>query len=357
VTVAIYLTALCVPQLIAGTRVGAETAVPVRVVQPVPAETAETLRLTGSVTTQRRAGLSPRISGLVTAVHVDAGDRVEQGDVLLEMDSVLARLVLERDRAALVEARTRLAEAKRLRDEAVPLVRDKHLPPTEGHAREANVKLGAAAVARLDAEVREAEELVARHTVVAPFAGVISRKHAEAGEWVQTGTPVLDLVSIEHLRVDVQVPQERFAEIDEDVPVTVRLDGARGRTFPGRVIAKVPVHDPGARTFLVRVGIENADGRAVPGMSAQAFFAIPGHGDALAVPRDALVRQPDGTYRIWIVEGSGDDRHASSRNVVLGRAMAETVEVVEGLDAERPVIVRGNERLREGQLVRVLGGE
>lgn len=332
----------------------ADSAAPVRVTRAVAADTAETLRLTGTVTAERRARLSPRVSGLVSVVHVDAGDRVERGDVLLELDRVLAELARRRAEAAVEEARTRLSEAKRLQGEAAELVKDNYIPETDAHARDANVKLSKAVVARLEAQLREAAELVERHSVVAPFAGVISRKLTEAGEWVETGTPVLDLVGTEQLRLDVQAPQERFVDIDGETAVSVRLDGHPLRSFSGRVGAKVPVNDPGARTFLVRVLLEDADGWMIPGMSAEATFAIRGEPSAVAVPRDALVRDADGTNRVWIVQSVDGEARAFPRVVRLGRSLAETIEVVDGLEAELPVVVRGNETLREGQPVRVV---
>ncbi len=326
---------------------------PVRVVQAVATDSARLLRLTGTVTAERRARLSPRVSGLVSTVRVDAGDRVEKGDVLLDLDRVLAELAVRQAQAALDEARARLAEAKRLQAEAATLLRDEFIPESEVESRGATVKLNAAAVARLDAEAREARELVARHSVIAPFAGVIASKRTESGEWVETGTAVLELVGTEDLRLDVQVPQERFVDIEEDMAVEVRLDGWPDRPRVGRVAAIVPVNDPGARTFLVRVEL-GAAAAIFPGMSGDASFAIRGQPNAMVVPRDALVRAPDGGDRIWVVEARDGGTQAVPRKVSIGRALAETVEVVEGLALGDSVVVRGNETLREGQSVHVL---
>ncbi len=334
--------------------VAAETAVPVRVVRAAASDSARTLRLTGTVSAKRRARLSARVSGLVAEVHVDAGDRVDKGDVLVDLDRILAELTLRQARAALDEARARLAESRRLQAEAAALLADAFIPESEVEARRATVKRDAATVARLDAESREAHELVGRHSVVAPFAGVIASKRTESGEWVQTGTPVLELVGTEDLRFDVQVPQERFSGVTEGMPVTVRLDSLPDRTLVGHVDAKVPIHDAGARTFLVRVGLDEAEQSMFPGMSGEAVFAIVGEPGTMVVPRDALVRAPDGTDRIWVVEQRGGAAQAFAKPVRIGRSLAETVEVIEGLSAGASVVVRGNESLREEQPVRVL---
>jgi RND family efflux transporter MFP subunit len=353
--ISVAAVALVATLLLQSPRVLADPVAPVRIIRAVAADTTERLRLTGTVTAERRARLSPRVSGLVASVHVEAGDRVEEGDVLLDLDRVLAELARQRAEAALEEARTRLIEAQRLQGEARALMKDDIIPETAVHARRSNVNLNTAAVTRLEAEAREAAVLLERHSVIAPFAGVISRKLTEAGEWVETGTPVLELVGTERLRLDVQAPQERFLDIDAETPVSVRLDGHPDRSFRGRVAAKVPVNDPGARTFLVRILLEDAAGWMIPGMSAEATFGIRGEQSAVAVPRDALVRGADGTDRVWVVQQVDGQSRAFPRDVRLGRSLAETIEVVDGLEAALPVVVRGNETLREGQPVRVLG--
>lgn len=330
--------------------------VPVEVARPEKAEALGTLRLTGTVTARQRAGLSSRTSGLVRAVHVDAGDRVAAGDLLLELDDALAALELQRAEAELQEGRARLAESRRLRSEAAQLVAERHLPATELHARAADVDLAAAALARLEADVRASAERLDRHRLVAPFAGVISHKHTESGEWVETGTAVLDLVDTDHLRLDVQVPQERFAEITAETPVAVEAHGSPGSAISARVAAKVPVGDMAARTFLVRADFRDPTGNVIPGMSARAAFAIGGAPHALSVPRDALVRSANGSQIIWTVDRSRGEPRALARQVELGRSLATNVEVLAGLDAGVDVIVRGNEGLRDGLKLDIRAG-
>jgi RND family efflux transporter MFP subunit len=326
---------------------------PVTVVTAAPGPVLDRIELTGTVTSERSASLSPRVSGLVAAVRVDAGAAVKVGDVLLELDAELARLALARADAALAEARAQQAEAARLREEARQQVERRLVPETRLHAAEAELRIATAAVDRLQAERRQQAEIVARHTLAAPFPGMVSRKLAEVGEWVETGTPVVELVDTQRLRLDVQAPQERYYQIAPGAPVEVRAGALNGRVFAGRVAAKVPVKDPSARTFLVRVAVEDAGGRLTPGMSAEALFSLRGEGEALVVPRDAIVRQPDGGAAVWVVNGTSP-ASVSARPVRLGRALAGGIEIVSGLEAGERVVLRGNETLREGQPVKVV---
>lgn len=326
----------------------------VTVVEATVSRIVDELPLTGTVTSKRHAALSPRVSGLVSAVHFDAGDHVHKGEVLLKLDSVLAELQLRRAEAAVAEAQARLVEGERLRDEAFRLVRDHTIPETQVLAAQAEVRVRAAALSRLEAERNQQAETVRRHALVAPFAGVISRKLTEAGEWVETGTPVLELVSVDDLRLDVEAPQEQFHDIEIGIPVTIRLDALPGRVFDGQVAAKVPVKDPAARTFLVRVEVDDPDGLMTPGMSAEAEFRIHTGRQGVIVPRDALVSQPDGSVSVWVVTDNDGRLTVSQRQVKLGRTPSEGVEILKGLAAGQTVVVRGNEILTEGQPVRVL---
>lgn len=312
------------------------------------------LPLTGTVTSESSAALSPRVSGLVSTVHVDAGDRVEKGAALLKLDPTLAELELQRIEATVAEARIRLIEAERLRDEARELVDGRNIAVTQMRAAEAEAQIRAAIIVSSEAERRRQAEVVERHTIIAPFAGVISRKLTEAGEWVETGTSVLELIAINRLRLDVQVPQERFHAVDTGTTVEIRLDAMPEHHFDGRLSAKVPVNDPTARTFLARVLVDNPAGLMTPGMSAQALFRIETGRRGLVIPRDALVRQPDGSSSVWIVNEGDNPHRVSQRQVQLGRTLSAGIEIREGLKAGQRVVIRGNETLSEGQRVRVL---
>jgi RND family efflux transporter MFP subunit len=333
--------------------VQAQEAAPVVVATVTLAPLARELRLTGTVTSERAAALSPRVSGLVSKVHVDAGARVSTGQVLLELDAAIARLALARAQAGLEEARAQLEETQRLYEEAGRLVERGFLPETRLHAAAAERRIAVATAERLQAEQRQQAELVERHRVVAPFSGAVSRRLADAGEWVETGTPVMELVDTQRLRVDVQVPQERYHEIADGTRAQVELDALPGRRLQGAVQARVPVKDPGARTFLARVQIDGGERLMTPGMSGRVVFALNSGEAVLSVPRDAVVRRADGSTSVWVLDESGA-LTVSERKVELSPSLQDMIEVRSGVAAGERVVVRGNETLREGQQVRVV---
>jgi RND family efflux transporter MFP subunit len=183
----------------------------------------------------------------------------------------------------------------------------------------------------------------------------VSRKLAYAGEWIEPGTPLVELVSTEGLRIDFQVPQEYFPRVRAGDSVEVSLDAVPERALPGRVAATVPRSEPGARTFLMLVRLEDEDVAMIPGMSAGARLRLGAGREGVVVSRDALLRHPDGRVTVFVLDGEPEDGTAPvrERRVTPGRAFDGRVEIVDGLEAGTRVVLRGNEGLRDGQRVRV----
>ncbi|WP_237054665.1 efflux RND transporter periplasmic adaptor subunit [Marilutibacter chinensis] len=315
----------------------------------------ERFSLTGTLTAERDAQLSPRVDGLVARVHVDAGDRVSAGQVLVELDPAVGRQALARARAQAAEAEAAVNEAARLLAEARRLGEDRLIAATQVDARESELQLAQATLASARASAREQAELVERHMLPAPFDGVVAEKLTEAGEWVQRGTPVLSLVATDRVRLDLRAPQERFGQLDDDAKVRVFADALGGTPLQARIGARVPVTDPGARTFLLRLLVDDPDGRLLPGTSARAEIDLPASAPALVVSRDALLRQPDGGYSLFVVEDGEAGPVGRQRSVRVLRERDGLVAVTGDLSAGQRVVVRGNEALRDGQPVEIAG--
>lgn len=327
---------------------------PVSVVEPETGQSEETLRLTGELRARQVAGLSVQEAGLVSVLHVDSGDAVSAGEVLVELDTGLVAQDLARAEAARDEARAALTEARRLADEARRLGNDRFFPETELRARETGVVLAEAALARAESDLARERVRLEQHRLTAPFDGVITARFVERGEWIEPGTAALELVKIDELWLDVRVPQRYWSELGDGQEVSVRAwaDVAPDRALDASVHARVPVSDPTARTFLLRLLVDDDSGAITPGMAARVELNLERDRTTLRLPRDAILRYPDGTTTVWIVE-DGSDR-AREVEVEVRRNVGENVE----LDGELPdgarVVVRGNEVLREDEQVRIV---
>ncbi len=237
-----------------------------RLTQPVTlAEvTTETLReqvaLSGTTEASRRAALSPRVEGLVTELFVDEGDVVEQGAQVLQMDARLAELDAEAAAARVQEAEARHGDSIRIRDELLSLKKGRHASETETQSAIANVEMTAAALSAERAALGRARELVQRHALAAPFAGMVVAKQVEVGEWVQRDDAAVELLALDRVRIRANLPQRDYARVVAGAKAQVRFDALPDRDFVGEVLARVASGDERSRSFPVLIELPNPDG-------------------------------------------------------------------------------------------------
>lgn len=331
----------------------AQTTARVGVAQAERTALVETVALTGTLTSPHSSRLASEASGRVETIAVEAGDRVSEGDTLVALDTDLAELDLAQARARVREAQADLADARRRLSEARNLAERNSVAASEVEDRAAEVRRQQAILARRQAERDHRRAMVERHTLTAPFDGVISERMVDIGEWVGPDTAVMELVAVERLRLELDVPQAYFGRIDTGTPVTVRVDALAGEPRDASVNEVVPVARPDARTFRVRVRLDNRAGRLAPGMSARGRLRLRTGEEGVVVPRDALIRYPDGRVAVWRVEGDGAERTVTEVIVTTGLRFDGRVAVEDGIDAGDTVVVQGNEALEEGQTVRI----
>lgn len=327
---------------------------PVNVDAAVERPIVRTVRVSGTVTSPNAAMLSPSVGGLVAKLNVDAGDRVATGDVVVVLDAELQTLELRRREAELRQIEAALADSRRRLDEAERVRSSNAIAETEIESRRATAERDAAALAAAQAAVQQQRSIVSRLSVKAPFAGVVSQRIAAVGEWVNPGDALVELIETDNLRFDFRVPQEYYEDISLQTAVDLASDAAPGFRADGRIIAVVPVKDPGSRTFLVRVEAASENHPAVtPGMSARGILKVDAKRTGIVVSRDALLRYPDGRHVVWIVDGSAEIPVVRERPVETGLMFNGLVEIRTGIHAGDIVVTRGNEALQEGQEVSI----
>lgn len=348
--------ALVVAAVTGALPVYAENAMPVSVVRIVRAPIVEELRLTGSLRARRISRLSTEVEGIVKELLVDDGDRVESGQLIVRLNNELATIEKSGTAAEVDEAQARLADAERRYRELLALSKKQHVPETNVESAKAEIDIARAALAQRRARDGRAQALLNRHTVRAPFNGVVREKLVEIGQWVETNSALVELVETEFLRLETPVPQFYFSRVRAGTPVAIRFDALPREVFEASITTTIPVSDTSARTFPVRIDLPNENGLLAPGMSARVVLHITDESGeaALIVPQDAVVRQPDGGTTIWTIVSEDGVVKALPRIVTTGRVYRNNIEVTSGdLTAGDQVVVRGNEILRPGQAVAV----
>ncbi len=284
--------------------------------EPVPA----------SIEARETTIISSRLLARITRITVRAGDQVEQGQLLLELEKtdLLARAQQAREQirsvqARLTEARDNLARAEKLYQQGLIAVADRDAARANASALQANLALAQQTLA-------EAESAVGYTEIRSPIAGRIVDRFAEPGDTASPGQKLLSLYNPFSLRVEAWV-RERLAlslVIGQQLPVEIP---AATRELTARIEEIVPAADPGSRSFLVRA-ILPADPTLLPGMYAR--LRVPaGNRTRLLLPADrvAHVGQLD---VVWVAQ----EGQAQRRFVRLGETDSEgMVEIISGLQA------------------------
>lgn len=322
----------------------------VDVVVPEQQPLERTLQLSGSIEARQVAQLAALESGVVASFSVEVGDVVNQGDVLLQLDDTLVQLELAQAEAALDSARSALSEAERLSAETSNLSQQRLVASTLNAQREAAVALAKAEVERQQALVKIAAERVRRHTLMAPFTGVIAARNVNAGEWVSQQTSVYSLVESNALRANVAIPQEYFATFSSGSPIEARvsLDGGLSSAKRIPVSRFVGVSDPQSRVFTALIDLPQDSG-FVPGMSAQIQLSLPADESSVVwLPRSALKQHPDGGASVFSIEDG------VARRQVIQIAMMEPNRVaIANIRGGIPYVISGVELLQDGERVTV----
>ena len=284
----------------------------------------------GTVEAVNQATVSAQTSGRVAEIFYDVDDFVEAGDPIIRFTDTEQRAALDSARGTLSEAEARAAEA----ESEFTRIAAMFANGTVARARyeQAQANRGAAG-ARLDsarAGIVNAEQQLEYTLVRAPYAGIVSRRHVEVGELVRPGAPLMSGLSLEHLRVAVDVPQSMFAPIREIGKANVYVED---RTIAVESLTFFPVADEATNTFHVRAELPAASATLYPGTFVKIGFVV-GETERLLLPASAIVRRSELTA-IYVV---GDDTVAL-RQIRAGRRYGDRVEVLAGLDAGEAVAV------------------
>ncbi len=298
------------------------------------------LQATGYVTPRRRATVSTQITGTLTQVLIEEGDRVEKGQVLARLEDSALRAGLGAARANLASAQAQVvtAQAQLTQAQADARRQDELVASgmvTKQAAEQARTAVATGA-AQLDGRRREADAANAAltqarvnfdYTVVrAPFAGVVTEKAAQVGEIVSplsagggfTRTGVGTIVDMDSLEVEVDVSEAYIGQVQAGMPAEAVLDAYPDWKIPAHVIAIVPAADRGKGTVKVRVALEQKDARLVPDIGVRVSFlakkadAAPARAQAARgalVPAQALA-QRDGRAVVFVVEDGKARLHA-----------------------------------------------
>lgn len=295
-----------------------------------------TLTAVGSLTADERVDITTEIEGRVTEIGFQEGADVAAGDVLFRLDDQSARASVLQTSADVGLAEANFARADQLSQQKIG---------TDKARDEARFALDRA---RANADIAKVN--LDKTVIRAPFAGRTGLRKVSLGNYVTRGLALVSLQSIDPLKVDFRLPENELVNVAIGNKISIEIDAIPGRRFTGEVFAIDPQVDVNGRAVQLRARIANADKVLRPGLFARVELTTAERLEAVQVPESAIVSQ--GRDRVVYVVRDG---RAQAVKVALGIRVPGRVEVVEGLKAGDVVVVSGQQRLRPGVAVDVVG--
>ena len=337
------------------------------------------LQATGYVTARRQATVSAQITGTMTEVLIEEGERVEAGQVLARLDDTSQQARMAEARAQVASARaqagqfrTQLAQNQRDLKRQQDLIGRKLVSQqaletvrTQGETFTAQLAAQQSSVALAEAQLRSAQVQLDYTTVRAPFGGVIIAKAAQVGEIISplsagggfTRTGIGTIVDMDSLEIEVDVNESYINRVQPNGKAETVLDAYADWRIPSHVVAIIPTADRSKATVRVRIGLDVKDPRILPDMGARVSFfeetkpqvegqvAAPPTG--VLVPATAIVSRDDKAL-VFIVDG---DR-AKAQTVTAGQSIGD-LRRIDGIDAGTRIVRAPTAELTDGARIAI----
>lgn len=335
----------------------------VTVVRAAPADMAQTLRLSGTLSAREDIAVSTPLQGLkIVAVYADAGDTVKRGQVLVQLEDVNADSQLRQTEAQLARAKAQLRSQQAAAAEAAAtLKRYRPLAEADALSRQeldqqksaaataaANVEAAKADIAQLQAQLKDSRNQRGKTQIVAPADGVIAKRNAEAG--ALTGPDALFHIIKDgtvELAADAGADELPLLQNGAQAQVSVR---GRNEAVGGTVRLVPPEIDSSTRLGKVRITLAHSDG-LYTGTYGEANIRLPSYRAAAALPETAVSFDSEGKASVLAVNGNG---RVSRVAVTAGRKQGGMVEIVSGLENGRAVVRRASAFVNEGDTVKAV---
>jgi membrane fusion protein (multidrug efflux system) len=310
------------------------------------------VRLPAQLAAFEEVSIFPKVNGYVKDVNVDVGSAVRKGQVLMTLEAP----ELEE---ATTQAHERYARARldyTISEENYKrMLQASQTPGAVSPMNLASLKAKADADSALsnaeNANWKMQEAILAYLKVTAPFDGVIAERNVHPGALVSAEShdsrPMLDLRQIDHLRLQVDIPEGIAAGLQSRDTISFYLSAYPGKKMVGHIARKSQLVNSQFRAERMELDVYNHDGKLAPGMYAEVLFASRGDADAFTVPRTAVVTSTERKYVIAIRNGK-----TARVDVATGNESADKVEITGDLQPGERIVRKASDDLQEGLAIK-----
>jgi membrane fusion protein, multidrug efflux system len=331
-------------------KVAQESVRPVKAIIVAEAERERTLTYSGVVRPRIESAVGFRVAGKIVARLVNAGDRVEVGQVIARLDDTDLKLAEDSARAALAAARTRRDVAIDNFARARVLLPKEFVSKATYDARKNEMDAAVGAFDSVESQLRQAVNAAGYATLRADKAGIVTAVRAEPGQVVNAGTPVIVLAETGETEIAVVVPEQDVVRLAAGMPIDLALWAGPRLVLKGSIREISAQAEPETRTYAVRATVHAPPPEMRLGMTATFSIRVPETAASVVVPLTA-VTDAGGETAVFVVEpGSGIVRR---KPVALAGTAPDGVRIADGLRPGEIVVTAGVQFLREGMKVRL----
>jgi RND family efflux transporter MFP subunit len=333
----------------------AEMAVPsVVLVQPKPTPGAEDLVLPANVQPYIYAPIYARTNGYLKKWYVDIGARVKRGQLLAEIETPEIDQQLQSARANLATAEANFNLAQITATRYSDLLKSDSVSKQETDNAVGALAANKAIVDADRANVKQLEATQSFQKIYAPFDGIITNRNTDIGALISSGsgaatTELFQIAQPSKLRVYVNVPQIYSQSARPGLSADLVMSEFPGRKFPGKLVRTADAIDPGTRTLLVEISVDNPTNTLLSGSYAEVHLKVPNKVSSFTVPVNTLLFRSEGLRVVGV-----SDNKASLIPITIGRDYGAEVEVIAGLTGGESVVINPPDSIVDGETVRVV---
>lgn len=297
----------------------------------------ERVEALGTLKANESVNITANVTETISAIHFDDGQRVDEGDILVELTSVEQHALLD-------EAQVRVDEAERQYDRVKTLVAQRAASESLLDERKRDLDTARAVLVAIESRLSD-------RLIKAPFDGVLGLRNVSRGTLVEPADTITTLDDDSFMKVDFTVPSVFMNDLKPGLRIEARARAYGDRVFEGVVRGVDSRVDPVTRSIQVRALIPNPERTLKPGLLMQVELLVDPR-DGLVVPEAAILHQGQDHFVQVIVEGD-EGLTSERRQVRIGTRKPGLVEVREGLAEGDRVIVHGHLKARPGQPIEI----
>jgi membrane fusion protein (multidrug efflux system) len=298
------------------------------------------VQVVGSLEAVEGVQLSSQLAGNVTAIAFKSGQRVKQGELLVQLDDSNQLAQLHAD-----QAREKLAQAAIRRTQDLFQVKA---------ASQADLDTAQADYSSAVAAVENDQATLHKLAITAPFSGILGIRHVSLGQYVAPGTEIVSLQAWDPMHLEFSIPQAEASQLHDGQDVVFSVDALPGKQFHGKVTAIDSRIDPATRNVGVQATLPNHGLLLRPGMYGNVQLSIGAAHDVVSVPNIAISYNTFGNFVYVVTPGeNGTEPVVHERSVITGDERNQRVVIEKGLHAGDSVVIAGQSKLHDGARIKI----